>query len=497
MRLTRPAVSASADHRRSERSHGGAQPPARPAEGTPAGGSAREPYTAAAHAHGAPAGGDPAGGRHDRAHDGPRQEPGSDGTRGDRDGRDPGRPAGAAPPPPEPPAAEAVRAVGAVGAVESVDSVDADVAGAVLRTARTVLREHLAEAAAIDAVFARDVARRVADFTLGGGKRARPRFLWWAMRACGGGADTVDAALRLGVALELIQTCALVHDDVMDGSALRRGRPAVHVELAGLTGGPPDTAFGTSAAVLVGDLALAWADDTVAAVTMDPATRSRVLAIWRAMRTEMVAGQYLDLHGQAAATRTAAHALRTAWLKSALYSVERPLALGAALAGADDRTTDALRAAGRSAGTAFQLRDDLLGAFGDPAVTGKPSGGDLRDGKPTYLVAVARERAEAAGDTATLAVLDAGVGDPGLTDEGLARVREALTLSGARAAVEHRVDRLAAEAQARLDLAGLAPAGARQLRLLLRETAGGRTSPPPASASEHPPGTAPEGDTTR
>ncbi|WP_327179288.1 polyprenyl synthetase family protein [Streptomyces sp. NBC_01335] len=494
MRLTRPAVSASADHRRSERSHGGAQPPARPAEGTPAGGSAREPYTAAAHAHGAPAGGDPAGGRHDRAHDGPRQEPGSDGTRGDRDGRDPGRPAGAAPPPPEPPAAEAVRAV---GAVESVDSVDADVAGAVLRTARTVLREHLAEAAAIDAVFARDVARRVADFTLGGGKRARPRFLWWAMRACGGGADTVDAALRLGVALELIQTCALVHDDVMDGSALRRGRPAVHVELAGLTGGPPDTAFGTSAAVLVGDLALAWADDTVAAVTMDPATRSRVLAIWRAMRTEMVAGQYLDLHGQAAATRTAAHALRTAWLKSALYSVERPLALGAALAGADDRTTDALRAAGRSAGTAFQLRDDLLGAFGDPAVTGKPSGGDLRDGKPTYLVAVARERAEAAGDTATLAVLDAGVGDPGLTDEGLARVREALTLSGARAAVEHRVDRLAAEAQARLDLAGLAPAGARQLRLLLRETAGGRTSPPPASASEHPPGTAPEGDTTR
>ncbi|MGW2836262.1 polyprenyl synthetase family protein [Streptomyces sp. NPDC001493] len=486
MRLTRAAVSASADHRRSERSHGGAQPPdrpGRPAEGTPAGPAAREPHTAAAHAHGAPAGGDPAEGRHDRAHDGPRQEPGPDATRGDRD------PAG--PPRPKAPAAEGTESV------ESAESVDADVAGAVLRTARTVLREHLAEAAAIDAVFARDVARRVADFTLGGGKRARPRFLWWAMRACGGGADAVDAALRLGVALELIQTCALVHDDVMDGSALRRGRPAVHVELAGLTGGPPDTAFGTSAAVLVGDLALAWADDTVSAVPMDPAPRSRVLAIWRAMRTEMVAGQYLDLHGQAAATRTAAHALRTACLKSALYSVERPLALGAALAGADDRTAAALRAAGRSAGTAFQLRDDLLGAFGDPAVTGKPSGGDLRDGKPTYLVAVARERAEAAGDTAVLAVLDAGVGNPGLTDEGLARVREALTLSGARAAVEQRADRLAAEAEARLDLAGLAPAGARQLRLLLREAAGGRTPSPPASASGHAPGTAPEGDTTR
>ncbi|MEU1087999.1 polyprenyl synthetase family protein [Streptomyces sp. NPDC005892] len=495
MRLTRAAVSASADpdHRRPERSGGGAQPPDRthPAEGAPAGPDAREPHGAAVRAHE-----DPAAGGHTRAHDGPRRAAdGSDETRG---GRDPDGPAAPRPGTPsvEPLARveprESVEPVEPVEPVESVGSVDADVAGAVLRTARTVLGEHLAEASAIDTVFTRDVARRVADFTLGGGKRARPRFLWWAMRACGGGADTTGAALRLGVALELIQTCALVHDDVMDGSPLRRGRPAVHVELAGVPGGPPDTAFGTSAAVLVGDLALAWADDTVAALPMNPATRSRVLRIWRAMRTEMVAGQYLDLHGQAASTRTAAHALRTACLKSALYSVERPIALGAALAGADERTTAALCAAGRSAGTAFQLRDDLLGAFGDPAVTGKPSGGDLRDGKPTYLVAVARERAEAAGDTAVLAVLDAGVGDPGLTDEGLARVRDALTRSGARTAVEHRADRLAAEADARLGLAGLHPEGARQLRLLLREAAGGRTPPPGPPAPPSAPGPARE-----
>ncbi|MFD6422290.1 polyprenyl synthetase family protein [Streptomyces sp. NPDC060198] len=493
MRLTRAAVSASADHRRSDRSSGGAQPPdrpRRPAEGAPAGPDAREPYGATARAHD-----DPADGDHTRTHDGPRRA--ADGSGGTRGSHDPDGPA-AAPPGPE---ARAAAPLDPFESVETVEAVDADVAGAVLRTARTVLRDHLAEASAIDDVFTRDLARRVADFTLGGGKRARPRFLWWAMRACGG-ADAAGAALRLGVALELIQTCALVHDDVMDGSPLRRGRPAVHVELAGVPGGPPDTAFGTSAAVLVGDLALAWADDTVAAVPTDPATRRRVLTIWRAMRTEMVAGQYLDLHGQAAVTRTATHALRTACLKSALYSVERPLALGAALAGADDRTTAALCAAGRSAGTAFQLRDDLLGAFGDPAVTGKPSGGDLRDGKPTYLVAVARERAEAAGDTALLAVLDAGVGDPALTDEGLARLRDALTRSGARAAVEHRADRLAAEAEARLDLAGLHPEGARQLRLLLREAAGGRTPPqsgPPVPPSAPAFGLGPgfEGDTTR
>lgn len=485
MRLTRAAASAAADHRRSRR-------PGRPPEAAP-----EAPYASEAHASGPDEAGPPAHedppGSHARAQDGAGSGPGS-GSHDTRGARDPDRSgpgnttggasaAGASVPSPP---------------VPDVRAVDADVAGAVLRTARAVLGGHIAEAAAVDPVFTRDLARRVADFTLGGGKRTRPRFLWWAMRACGGGTDTADAALRLGVALELIQTCALVHDDVMDGSALRRGRPAVHVELAALPGDRPDPAFGTSAAVLVGDLALAWADDTVAAVPLDPATRVRVLAIWRAMRTEMVAGQYLDLHGQAAATRTSAHALRTACLKSALYSVERPLALGAALAGADERTVAALRSAGRSAGTAFQLRDDLLGAFGDPAVTGKPSGGDLRDGKPTFLVAVARERAEAAGDITTLAVLDAAVGDPDLTDEGLARVRDALTRGGARAAVERRADRLAAEAEARLDLAGLDQDGARQLRLLLRETAGARSVPPrtpgttaPPSAPAH--GTRPHG----
>ncbi|MGC5345433.1 polyprenyl synthetase family protein [Streptomyces sp. DT24] len=362
-------------------------------------------------------------------------------------------------------------------------SVDTDVTGAVGRAIEAVLRERLREAGTVDTVFARDIAERVADFTLSGGKRTRPGFLWWAMRACGGGDDPADtwAALRLGAGLELIQTCALVHDDVMDGSALRRGRPAVHADLAAQFGTGPDPVrgrpFGRSAAVLVGDLSLAWADDIVADTPMAPLPGRRVRSIWRAMRTEMVAGQYLDLHGQATGTRTAAHALRTARLKSALYSVERPLALGAALAGADEPTTRALCSAGRCAGLAFQLRDDLLGVFGDPERTGKPSGDDIREGKPTYLMAMARERADVTGDHRARNAIDAALGDAGLTEEGLERVRDALIATGARAAVEEEIDRLVEDGTRCLAGVAWEPAAGRRLGDLLASVAGASAEP--------------------
>ncbi|MFE7483665.1 polyprenyl synthetase family protein [Streptomyces sp. NPDC057552] len=360
-------------------------------------------------------------------------------------------------------------------------AVDADVVGAVLRTARAVLAERVAQAAEIDASFSGDLAGRVAGFTLEGGKRMRPRLLWWGMRACGA-ADSVStaAALRLGVALELIQTCALIHDDVMDRSRLRRGRPAVHIGLAGRAGLSPDSergaAFGTSAAVLAGDLALVWADDTVAETALPAAVRRRVGALWRAMRTEMVAGQYLDLHGQATGGSSAVRAIRTACLKSALYSVERPLAIGAALAGADERTTAALCSAGRSAGIAFQLRDDLLGVFGDPARTGKPSGDDIREGKPTYLLAVARTRAEAAGDEGALAVLGRAVGNPDLTEGDLAAVRGVFEATGAHAHVEREAERLRDDAVRRLgEAVDVEAHGGRQLLGLLRTVSGDRS----------------------
>ncbi|MFZ4269241.1 polyprenyl synthetase family protein [Streptomyces arboris] len=370
-------------------------------------------------------------------------------------------------------------------------AVDADVAGAVLRTARAVLAERVTEASEIDASFAGDLAGRVADFTLDGGKRMRPRLLWWGMRACGAAdAGSTAAALRLGVALELIQTCALIHDDVMDRSRLRRGKPAVHIGLAGQAGLSPDSergsAFGTSAAVLAGDLALVWADDTVAETALPAPVRHRIRSIWRSMRTEMVAGQYLDLHGQATGGSSAARAIRTACLKSALYSVERPLTIGAALADADERTTAALRSAGRCAGIAFQLRDDLLGVFGDPARTGKPSGDDIREGKPTYLLAVARERAEAAGDEGALAVLGHAVGNADVTEGDLADVRGVFEETGARAHVERKAERLRDHAVRRLgEGVDVDAHGGRQLLGLLHTVSGGRSGVSPDDAREH------------
>ncbi|MEE4545565.1 polyprenyl synthetase family protein [Streptomyces sp. V4-01] len=359
-------------------------------------------------------------------------------------------------------------------------SVDADVAGAVGRVLTRELRDRVDEAAGIDAVFAQDVAERVARFALGG-KRMRSQFLWWGLRAAHPGAvrEQVGGALRIGAALELLQTCALVHDDVMDGSALRRGRPSVHRELDVQYGSPNAAgaggSFGDAGAILVGDLALAWADDMVADTELAAGTRRGVLGVWRAIRAEMVAGQYLDLHGQATGSRSAVRAIRIACLKSALYSVERPLALGAALAGADGSVTAALCAAGRPAGIAFQLRDDLLSVFGDPVDTGKPCGEDIRQGKPTYLITVARERAEAADDHAGTAFLDAALGDAELSDDALARVRECLVSTGARAAVEARIAELVEQSAAHLAAAGgIADAPRARLLDLFQRVAAGR-----------------------
>ncbi|MFD5030996.1 polyprenyl synthetase family protein [Streptomyces sp. NPDC058405] len=352
---------------------------------------------------------------------------------------------------------------------------DVEVPGAVGRVLDGLLHGRLAEAEAIDATFARDVAERLARFTLGGGKRTRSQFLWWGLRSCGDTAD-VDSALRLAAALELIQTCALVHDDVMDGSPTRRGGRAVHTQIAdqyrSVPGRRERESFARSAAILVGDLALAWADDLVADTVLSPEVRRRVYGIWRAMKTEMVAGQYLDLHGKANGSRSTAQAIRTACLKSALYSVERPLAMGAALASADRRTTRALRSAGRCAGIAFQLRDDILGVFGDPARTGKPSGEDIRQGKPTYLVAVARARAEANGDRASATVLESAFGDARLSEDGLARVRSVLLATGARATVEKKIARLMANSTRHLDRGTFEPAALHRLQGLLYAVAG-------------------------
>ncbi|MFC8225071.1 polyprenyl synthetase family protein [Streptomyces sp. NPDC057287] len=312
-----------------------------------------------------------------------------------------------------------------------------------------LLAEHLGtrlrEARQVDSVFADEVASRVAAFVLNGGKRLRTAFVRCGWMAAGGSGDA-GTPLRIGAALELLQACALVHDDVMDESPVRRSAPAVHMDFARMhrAGRMRGSAasWSANAAVLAGDLALAWADDLLTETALNSPYGERLHREWQAMRVEMAAGQYLDVRAQATGSSDLAQARHIATLKSALYTVERPLALGASLAGADARTMDALRSAGQSVGLAFQLRDDLLGAFGDPDVTGKPTDEDLRARKLTYLLAVALRLATESGDTDALAVLGPEGAAPG--GERVHRMRAALERTGARAAVEEEIAGLSA-----------------------------------------------------
>ncbi|MFG3154335.1 polyprenyl synthetase family protein [Streptomyces sp. NPDC048219] len=347
-----------------------------------------------------------------------------------------------------------------------------DAARAVEAELGRLLDDALGRARDTDPVFARDVAGRVAALVLRGGKRLRTAFAWCGWRAAGGTGDAT-AVLRMGAALELVQACALIHDDVMDGSPLRRGAPAVHVDLArmheaaGMTG--PSEAFAVSGAVLAGDLALAWADDLMTETALGSPHGLRLHREWQAMRTEMVAGQYRDIHAQATGASGVEEALSIATLKSALYTVERPLALGASLAGGEGAVPDALRSAGRCAGLAFQLRDDLLGAFGDPAVTGKPADDDLRTRKLTCLLAVGSRLARASGDREAAEAL--APGGPA-SDDTVRRMRAALERTGARAVVESRIAELAAASVRHFEGTGAPPPVRREFAALVERAAG-------------------------
>lgn len=298
-------------------------------------------------------------------------------------------------------------------------------------------------------------------FVLRGGARMRARCVWWGWLA-GGGPDAGEAArfpIGLAVALELLQASALVHDDVMDGSRTRRGGPALHVHFrtahrhAGWVGDA--TAYGAAQAVLAGDLALVWAEDVFRSVPLDPSARRRAEHVWRVMRSEMVAGQHLDLQLQAEGSDCPEAALHAAELKSALYSVARPLELGAVAAGATDEAAGVLHEFGRRIGLAFQLRDDLLGVYGDPAQTGKPSGDDIRSGKRTYLTAMATQLARVSGSLHAEERIRATLGDPLASGAALDAFRELLRRLGAVRAVEDRIADLVEDAVAMLARAAL------------------------------------------
>lgn len=330
---------------------------------------------------------------------------------------------------------------------------------------------------------AAEAGRRLADFVLSGGKRVRPAFIYTGWR-CGvddatgvvqrHAADT-DTVLRVCAAIELIQACALVHDDIIDRSETRRGRPTVHRTFAEHHtvrewSGESDH-YGESVAILLGDLALAWADDLVHGYRPDgtlaaggplPARAGR---LWSRMRTEVLGGQLLDITNEAAADASVHSAYRVMEFKTAAYTVARPLEIGAALADASDTLIADLRLIGTELGLAFQLRDDLLGVFGDPVQTGKPSGDDLISGKRTTLLATGLELADER-DPAAADALRGAVGRDLSADE-LAEARRTLVDAGAVAASERqieghldtaldRIDRAPTGAAARGVLAGLA-----------------------------------------
>lgn len=329
-----------------------------------------------------------------------------------------------------------------------------ELAAAVTEQLRDYLAERRRDAAYIGADYA-VLTEAVEEFVLRGGKRLRPAFAYWGWRAVAG-TEPGPPVLRLFSALELLHACALVHDDVIDASATRRGLPTVHRIFAERHRGSQwhgsAEQFGLSAAILLGDLALVWADDIITTAAIGPDAHRRVQRVWSAIRTEVLGGQYLDIVAEASGAATVASALTVNIYKTASYTISRPLQLGAAAAADCPDILDAFHELGTSLGVAFQLRDDVLGVFGDPAVTGKPSGDDLRSGKRTVLLAEAVELAEDA-DPAAAKLLRTTIGTE-LTDTQVKEVCQVIESVGALAAVENRIDTLTRRA---LDILNSAP----------------------------------------
>ncbi|RLK24261.1 geranylgeranyl diphosphate synthase type I [Micromonospora sp. M71_S20] len=330
-----------------------------------------------------------------------------------------------------------------------------DLVTAVEGTLATFLATEVDALREIDAAMG-GFAATARDCVLAGGKRVRPTFAYWGWRGAPGGTGPLPAVLPAFAALELLHTFALVQDDVMDDSATRRGRPTAHVALAnrhtaaGHRGDP--RRFGEAVAVLIGDLCMVWADRLLARATLPPARLLDVRRCYDQMRVETIAGQYLDVLGESdAANWSVDRALRVARYKTASYTVQRPLLFGACLAGVggDAPLTAAYTRYGLAVGEAFQLCDDLLGVYGDPASTGKPAGDDLRTGKPTVLLMVARQLATPTQRRA----LDGVGADVG--DAEVARLAELVADTGAVDRVERMISDRVTEALTALGTASI------------------------------------------
>lgn len=323
-----------------------------------------------------------------------------------------------------------------------------DVAGPVEARLAALLAEESARWVDVDADLALPLDA-LTRFVLNGGKRLRPAFCHWAYVGAGGDPDD-SSVIDAGAAFELLHAFALVHDDVMDGSGTRRGERTVHLEFEDLHDrhdwrGEPRR-FGEGVAILVGDLADVYADRLIGAAP--PPT----FAVWSELKIELNVGQYLDVLGTARPGTDLATAHRIARYKSGKYTIERPLHVGAALAGRFEELTEPLSDYGAPLGEAFQLRDDILGVFGDAARTGKPVGDDLREGKPTPLMATAVQWATDAQNA-----LLRRVGAVDLSDDEVVALQQVLVDTGAKDHIEATIGDLTEVALHALDHSPLTP----------------------------------------
>jgi geranylgeranyl diphosphate synthase, type I len=301
------------------------------------------------------------------------------------------------------------------------------------------------------------VSEHLERFLLDSGKRLRPIFAYVGF--LGAAKNPTPQMIAAFASLELVHVCALIHDDVMDGSDTRRGAPAIHKSFENLhrsknlTGSAEQ--FGISAAILLGDLALIWSDQMLHNAGLSDQQLINGLKIYDEMRVELMAGQYLDVYEQALASQSVERALKVARFKSGKYTIERPLHFGAAIAGSHPSLEKLYSDYGIPLGEAFQLRDDLLGVFGDPSETGKPAGDDLREGKRTVLMALAMEKADASAKK----LFNDLLGKADLTNDQIKDLQDEIIKSGAVEQVEEMIAQFTKEALLALTHSGLSAIG--------------------------------------
>ena len=322
---------------------------------------------------------------------------------------------------------------------------------------------------------------------LTGGKRFRALFAYWAWASVL--PDTNDsetqrdrerasiAMIDICASLEMFHAAALVHDDVMDSSDTRRGFPSVHKQFENLHEsemwvGSKDR-FGQAVAIIAGDMMLGWSSDLFERglkTLGDPERAEAARSEFSRMRFEVMAGQYLDvLEENSGPVRkqelAVSRANRVMLYKTAKYSIEAPMLIGAAVAGAEPAIRRGLTAFAIPLGMAFQLRDDVLGVFGDSTKTGKPAGDDLREGKRTILVALSRESL----GSSTLKIFDELLSNRALTQEQITLLQQTIKGCGALERVEYMIDEYGRESLRNLEALSIESYAKAQLDLLAKK----------------------------